>query len=38
VNGIEKVQLLGFPDVRHTLASFLVSKNKTDVKTAQRSM
>jgi integrase len=34
---LEKGQRFGFHNLRHTLASFLVTK-KTDVKTAQRSM
>jgi integrase len=35
---LEKGQRFGFHNLRHSLASFLVSKKKTDVKTAQRSM
>lgn len=31
-------QRFGFHNLRHSLASFLVTKIKTDVKTAQRSM
>ena len=35
---LEKGQRFGFHNLRHSLASFLVTKKKTDVKTAQRSM
>ncbi len=35
---LEKGQRFGFHNLRHSLASFLVSKKKTNVKTAQRSM
>lgn len=35
---LEKGQRFGFHNLRHSLASFLVTKVKTDVKTAQRSM
>ena len=35
---LEDGQRFGFHNLRHSLASFLVSKKKTDVKTAQRSM
>ena len=35
---LEAGQRFGFHNLRHSLASFLVSKKKTDVKTAQRSM
>lgn len=35
---LEKGQRFGFHNLRHSLASFLVTKKKTDIKTAQRSM
>jgi integrase len=35
---LEPGQRFGFHNLRHSLASFLVAKKKTDVKTAQRSM
>ncbi len=35
---LEKGQRFGFHNLRHSLASFLVTKKKTNVKTAQRSM
>jgi integrase len=35
---LEKGQRFGFHNLRHSLASFLVTKKKTDLKTAQRSM
>jgi integrase len=35
---LEKGQRFGFHNLRHSLASFLVTKKKTDVKTVQRSM
>lgn len=35
---LEKGQRLGFHNLRQSLASFLVTKKKTDVETAQRSM
>jgi integrase len=35
---LEKGQRFGFHNFRHSLASFLVAKKKTDVKTTQRSM
>jgi integrase len=35
---LEQGQRFGFHNLRHSLASFLVTKKKTDVKTAQRSM
>jgi integrase len=35
---LEKGQRFGFHNLRHSLASFLVTKRKTDVKTVQRSM
>jgi integrase len=35
---VEKGQRFGFHNLRHSLASFLVTKIKTDVKTAQRTM
>jgi len=35
---LEKGQRFGFHNLRHSLASFLITKKKTDVKTAQRSM
>jgi integrase len=35
---LEKGQRFGFHNLRHSLASFLVAKQKTDVKTAQRSL
>lgn len=35
---LQKGQRFGFHNLRHSLASFLVTKKKTDVKTAQRSM
>ena len=35
---LEKGQRSGFHNLRHSLASFLVTKKKTDVKTIQRSM
>jgi integrase len=35
---LEEGQRFGFHNLRHSLASFLVTKKKTDVKTAQRSM
>ena len=34
---LDKGQRFGFHNLRHSLASFLVTKKKTDVKTAQRS-
>ncbi|MGA7399373.1 MAG: tyrosine-type recombinase/integrase [Candidatus Sulfotelmatobacter sp.] len=35
---LDKGQRFGFHSLRHSLSSFLVTKKKTDVKTAQRSM
>lgn len=35
---LEEGQRFGFHNLRHSLASFLVSKKKTDVKTVQRSL
>lgn len=35
---LEEGQRFGFHNLRHSLASFLVTKKKTDVKTVQRSM
>jgi integrase len=35
---LENGQRFGFHNLRHSLASFLVTKKKTDVKTVQRSM